>query len=130
VRHLAHADRGVLAVAGVVDLLDDDDDSADFTARWRRDYGQTIADDGRHPHAHATNLGVRLDVYRAVGGYRQTTGAEDTDLWRRLRLAGVQPLADASIVVATSGRRTGRVADGFAHALATQYPVGGLEAAG
>jgi glycosyltransferase involved in cell wall biosynthesis len=121
VRHLEYAEHGVAAVAGVVDLLDDDE-TAEFAVRWRSDYGSTIAADRTHPHAHATNLGVRLDAYRAVGGFRPCDGAEDTDLWRRLHEAGFEPVADASIVVDTSGRRAGRVRDGFAFALSRLYP--------
>lgn len=121
VRHLAHADRGAVAVAGVVDLFDDDE-AADIALRWRADYGATIADDRSHPHAHATNLGVRLDAYRVVGGFRPCEGAEDTDLWLRLHAAGFEPVADGGIVVDTSGRRAGRVRDGFAYALSTLYP--------
>ncbi len=121
VRHLAHAGRGAVAVAGVVDLFDDEE-AADFARRWRADYGATIAADRSHPHAHATNLGVRLDAYRAVDGFRACTGAEDTDLWLRLHGAGFEPIADGSIVVDTSGRRAGRVRDGFAYALSMLYP--------
>jgi glycosyltransferase involved in cell wall biosynthesis len=121
-RHLDHARRGAPAVSGIVDLIDSAD-VTQFRPRWQADYGATIAPDHRHPYAHATNLGVRLDAYREVGGFHDLTGAEDADLWRRLRAAGLAPVADAQIVVDTSGRRRGRVAAGFAHALATLYPV-------
>jgi hypothetical protein len=121
-RYLQHAERGAVAVAGVVDLIDDHD-AAGFVDRWRSDYGATLGDDGRHPHVHAANLGVRLDAYVRVGGFGDLARAEDIDLWRRLRSIGVEPVADASIVVWTSGRRHGRVAQGFAHALALAYPT-------
>jgi glycosyltransferase involved in cell wall biosynthesis len=121
-RYLEHARLGEIAVAGVVDLIDDSDAVA-FGDRWRADYGATLEVDGRHPHVHAANLGLRLDVYTLVGGFGAVERAEDIDLWRRLRSAGVEPLADSSIVVATSGRRQGRVEEGFAHALALAYPT-------
>ena len=120
VRHVAHAQNGAVAVSGIVDLIEGVD-VARFRSRWRSDYGARIADDHRHPYAHATNLGVRLDAYRAVGGFRDVAGEEDGDLWSRLRARGIEPLSDARIVVDTSGRCHGRVAEGFAHALGTLY---------
>jgi glycosyltransferase involved in cell wall biosynthesis len=122
-RYIEHARRGELAVAGIVDLLDDAD-AAEFVDRWRSDYGATLGLAGHHPHVHAANLGVRLDAYLLVGGFDALERAEDIDLWRRLRSAGIEPLADSSIVVRTSGRRHGRVREGFAHALALAYPTG------
>lgn len=121
-RYLEHARAGALAVAGVVDLIDDAD-AAGFVDRWRTDYGATLGADGRHPHVHAANLAVRLDAYLLVDGFGDVARAEDIDLWRRLRDVGVEPVADTSIVVATSGRREGRVERGFAHALALAYPT-------
>mgnify|MGYP003135085608 CR=1 FL=1 len=122
VRYIRHAEAGALAVAGVVDLFDDGE-SSDFRSRWRTDYGSSLFADGTHPHAHAANLGVRLDAYRGSGGFRDVGPADDRDLWRRLRAGGVEPVADSSIVVDTSGRRTGRVPAGFATALSTLYPL-------
>lgn len=125
-RHLRHAGSGALAVSGIVDIVDGDEhDHEALRARWLADYRGPIDEDHRHPYAHATNLGVRLDAYRAAGGFRDQTGQEDTDLWRRLRGQGMEPLADARIVVDTSGRRRSRVPRGFAHALATLYPEAG-----
>lgn len=123
VRHLRHAERGALAVSGVVDIFDDNEHGP-LRARWRADYREPIDEYHRHPYAHATNLGVRLDAYRAVEGFRDLAGEEDADLWQRLRAHGMEPLADARIVVDTSGRRRSRVPRGFAHALATLYPDG------
>lgn len=122
-RHLAHAADGALAVAGIVDLIDDED-ASDFLGRWRSDYGATLDGSGSHPHVHAANLGVRLDVLVRAGGFGELERAEDLDLWRRIRAIGIEPVADTGIVVETSGRRLGRVAAGFAHALASLYPAG------
>jgi glycosyltransferase involved in cell wall biosynthesis len=121
-RFVHHAELGARAVAGVVDLFDEGE-SSDFRDRWRDDYGSTMRPDGTHPHAHAANLGLRLDVYRCSGGFRDVGPADDRDLWQRLRARGVEPIADSSIVVDTSGRRTGRVPAGFATALSTLYPI-------
>jgi hypothetical protein len=122
VRYVRHAEAGALAVAGVVDLFDDGE-SSDFRDRWRSDYGASMCSDGTHPHAHAANLGVRLDAYRCSGGFRDVGPADDRDLWQRLCVGGVEPVADSTIVVDTSGRRTGRVPSGFAAALSTLYPL-------
>lgn len=119
-RHLAHADRGALAVAGVVTLADDDDGRR-IRRRWSSDYEATFADDGGHPHVHAANLGIRLDVHMGVGGFAPIDRIEDIDLWTRLRAVGVEPVADSSIMVSTSARPIGRVAGGFAAALSRLY---------
>ncbi len=120
-RHLQHAAQGAPAVSGIVDLIDDGT-YATLRDRWRADYREPIGRDHRHPYSHATNLGIRLDAYRAVGGFRDLSGEEDADLWRRLRAVGMEPRADARIVVDTSARRRNRVPEGFALALATLYP--------
>jgi glycosyltransferase involved in cell wall biosynthesis len=115
-RYLAHAQRGAVAVAGVVSLRAGAD--ADRVgAAWWADYGPTLAVDGTHPHVHAANMGVRADVLQAAGGMPAVGRAEDQVLWRRLRAAGVAPVADARLVVATSARLQARVPRGFAHAL-------------
>lgn len=119
-RFLTHARRGATAVAGVVELIDDDDGRRVGDAWWG-DYGATIEPDRSHPHVHAANLGIRFDVYRAVGGFADLERAEDIDLWRRLRAAGHEPVADGDLVVATSARLEGRVEVGFAAALQRLY---------
>ena len=119
-RHLAHARRGEVAVAGTVDLLDDHDGRR-IRSAWSADYGATITAERTHPHVHAANLGVRLDVFSQVGGFGDDERAEDLDLWRRLRAAGHVPVADADIVVGTSARPFGRVELGFAGALRRLY---------
>lgn len=118
--YLSHHRRGEVAAAGIVDLIDDEVGLL-IGERWRRDYGATVAVDLTHPHVHAANLGVRLDVYEQVGGFGDLERAEDIDLWRRVRAAGHVPVADGSIVVSTSARMSGRVELGFAHALQRLY---------
>ena len=75
------------------------------------------------PPARAGEDSTALLMQREAGLPGGYSGAEDIDLWRRLRSAAIEPLADSSIVVATSGRRHGRVREGFAHALALAYPT-------
>ena len=115
-RHLDHAARGALAVAGVVTLTDDLDGRR-AAASWAIDYAPTVSASAGHPHVHAANLGIRLDVYDAIGGFHDLDRAEDIDLWRRVRAAGVAPVADATLAVSTSARLDGRVELGFASAL-------------
>lgn len=119
-RFLTHAAHGAVAVAGVVELIDDEDGRRVGPA-WRTDYGATISADGSHPHVHAANLGVRMDVYTEAGGFAGLERAEDIDLWRRIRAIGHAPVADAGLVVATSARLAGRVEVGFASALQRLY---------
>lgn len=123
--YLAHHRRGEVAAAGIVDLIDDEGGRS-IGERWRRDYGATVAVDLTHPHVHGANLGVRLDVYDAVGGFGDLDRIEDIDLWRRVRGAGHVPVADAAIVVSTSARTTGRVDRGFAFALRQLYVDGAV----
>jgi hypothetical protein len=116
----AHADGGAVAVAGIVSLTDDADGRR-ITDRWTGEYGATLLADGTHPHVHAANLAVRLDVYDRVGGFHALPRAEDIDLRDRLQALGHHLHADAGWVVQTSARLDGRVHRGFAHALATLY---------
>lgn len=115
--YLDHHRRGAAAVAGIVDLTDDDDGRL-IAHRWRGDYRATLADDLSHPHVHAANLGIRFDVYDEVGGFGDRDRIEDIALWRRVRGGGHATVSDASIVVATSARMTGRVQLGFGFASA------------
>ena len=110
---LALADRGADAVAGIVEL------DVDADERLRRAFGAsyTLGRDGTHRHVHGANLGVRANVYGAVGGWRHLHTGEDHDLWRRLQTAGTCVSATAS-VVRTSGRLAGRAPLGFADDLA------------
>lgn len=119
-RYLRHHERGEVAVAGIVGLLDDCDGRR-IGHRWRADYGSTLAPDGGHPHVHAANLGVRLDVLDQAGGFGNSERIEDIELWDRVRALGIVPRADANIVVGTSARLDGRVRLGFAAALERIY---------
>ena len=119
-RHLVHARAGHTAVAGTVDLFDDEEGRR-IRPAWIVEYGASITSERTHSHVHAANLGVRLDAFLDVGGFGDRERAEDIDLWTRLRAAGHRPVADADIVVATSARPIGRVELGFAGALRRLY---------
>jgi hypothetical protein len=110
------ASRGVHGVTGVIDVDDFGEHEPHVPRRFRATY--TINADGTHPHVHGANLGVRLDAYLRAGGWAPLAHSEDHDLWRRLRERGAALVADASLIVRTSGRRVGRAPCGFADALA------------
>jgi glycosyltransferase involved in cell wall biosynthesis len=113
---LALAEAGVEAVTGIVDVDDFCEHDAGVAQRFRESYA--IYPDGRHPHVHGANLGVRGDAYLRAGGWSELATAEDHDLWNRLRKAGCNCVSFARMSVITSGRRVGRAPHGFAGALA------------
>ncbi|MFC7431627.1 MULTISPECIES: glycosyltransferase [unclassified Agrococcus] len=109
--HLALADAGADAVLGLVHLASDDA-SAAALARWhaRSQVGDRI---------HGANLGVRLDAYRAAGGFPPLAAHEDVSLVAALRDAGRRVVTTPRASVRTSGRRDGRAPSGFAGHLRT-----------
>jgi cellulose synthase/poly-beta-1,6-N-acetylglucosamine synthase-like glycosyltransferase len=118
---LALAQAGVGAVTGIVDVDDFREHDAGVAQRFRETYA--IYPDGRHPHVHGANLGVRADAYLRAGGWRKLATAEDHDLWNRLKKAGCNCVSFARMSVMTSGRRVGRAPHGFAGALAAHNAV-------
>lgn len=119
VAHVAHARRGLIAVAGTVALARERRPGGPTDELVRRRFAQRyrLGDDGTHTHVHGANLGVRADAYAAAGGWSSLTTAEDHDLWRRLVALG--PTASPSALrVATSARLRGRAPRGFAVGLA------------
>ena len=114
-RQLAHAADGADAVAGIVDLDERTTGAAllrEFRATYRL-HGPT------HAHAHAANLGVRADAYRAVGGWgRHVVVGEDHHLVRRLTNRRFIVRHPTDVVVTTSSRTVGRLPAGFATRLA------------
>ena len=115
VDQLAIAQRGVAAVAGIVDVDDFTEHAEGVETRFRLSY--VVHADGSHPHVHGANMGVRADAYVRAGGWMNLSTAEDHDLWNRLRSGGHRHESDARLQVLTSGRRTGRAPLGFAGAL-------------
>lgn len=123
-RQLAAADCGVVGVAGIVAL---DGATEQLLESFEQMYSVGI-DATAHPHVHATNLGVRADALRSVGGWSPIATGEDHDLWDRLRDGGLSCVADPALVVSTSARRAGRAPAGFASvmaALAAPIAAGG-----
>jgi cellulose synthase/poly-beta-1,6-N-acetylglucosamine synthase-like glycosyltransferase len=116
-RQLAHAEDGVDAVTGLVDLQP----AAHLTAVLRARYAQVVAAGIRplsHDHVHGANFGVRGSAFLAVGGYRPIRTGEDRDLWFRLLDAGFTLRQPLDLMVRTSARVVGRAEGGLADLLA------------
>ena len=109
--HVAWADAGLDAVAGLVDVAWEDDQR--LLAR-RFAAARTAAGTGiGHRHVHGANLGVRGDRWVEVGGCGAGDDGEDGELWRRLHAAGIATLGVTDLRVRTSGRLHGRASRGF-----------------
>ena len=66
-----------------------------------------------HRHVHATNLGVRASVYRAVEGFPDVAAHEDLALVTACEAAGASVDWSAAAPVVTSARRSHRTPTGF-----------------
>lgn len=67
-----------------------------------------------HPHVHGANLGIRADVYAAVGGWQPLAAGEDEALAARASaLPGVRVVRTAQNSVRTSARDVARAPRGF-----------------
>jgi glycosyltransferase involved in cell wall biosynthesis len=116
VEQLLLAGKNAEAVAGTVEVDSFEEHGPEVLERFRASY--VIGSDGSHSHIHGANLGIRGDVYRNAGGWRELETAEDHDLWHRLRELGARRISVDHTRVVTSGRRAGRAPHGFAEALA------------
>lgn len=123
--HRDHGRAGVAAVAGIVDILLDDDATPAVVDIFARTY---VVESDTHHHVHGANMGVRADVYLGVGGFASIDVAEDHALWNVIRNAGHRCVATTALRVSTSGRRVGRAVGGFADRLDSL--VGVVEVAG
>ena len=70
-----------------------------------------------HHYAGGANIGVRANVYRALGGFAPLPCGEDARFVDDAARAGWRVRRDSACVVRTSGRRNGRVAGGMASLL-------------
>ncbi len=73
--------------------------------------------------AGGANLGIRADVYAAIGGYRPLPRGEDRDLMQRVLRAGHVPVRVPARVKASS-RAEGRAPGGMATAIAERLRPG------
>lgn len=113
--HVALADAGVDAVVGTVDVLDWSPRPASMEGLFRRQYALA-----RDPApVHGANLGIRLEAYRAAGGFAPLPCGEDEALVEALRRAGRVVACTTAAPVTTSARVDGRALGGFADTLTT-----------
>ncbi|MCB7135548.1 glycosyltransferase [Cellulosimicrobium marinum] len=111
-RHVELAEAGADVVVGTVrprlaDL------SADRAAVWRATHVPGHA----NGHVHGANLGLRLSVYRAAGGFAPVAEHEDVALVAAARRTGARLVPDAACEVLTSARLVGRTPGGYARHL-------------
>lgn len=109
--HLGHAEKGVHAVAGIIEVDSFHEHDPSVASAFARRY--PIGLEGEHPHIHGTNLGVRADAYWAAGGWAAVSTGEDHALWSRLKGSGAHLVSTIEAPVRTSGRAWGRAPDGF-----------------
>ncbi|PTR27682.1 glycosyl transferase family 2 [Rhodococcus sp. OK519] len=94
-----------------------------YERRYRRRDGSV------HGHVHGANLGIRADVYGALGGFHAHATGEDVDLVDRLQRAGHRIAWDEQSIVSTSDRRDPRAPGGFGqylHSVAAASGSSGL----
>ncbi|WP_207630371.1 MULTISPECIES: glycosyltransferase family 2 protein [unclassified Actinopolyspora] len=111
--HLRHAEGGTHAVAGRAMIRRWSGPAA--PARYR--YEALVAEHvhaGGHHHVYGANLGVRADVFAALGGFPAVATGEDHALWRRIVEAGWVTGQPNELVVFTSDRTRGRAHGGLA----------------
>jgi hypothetical protein len=112
------AQSGYDAIAGSVELLTDQDRTDAVDELFRRNY-QTGP--SSHTHVHGANMGMRAAAYMAAGGFACLSVSEDRQLWNELGRRGFRLISPVSLRVETSARLQGRVAGGFAHAIANSW---------
>ena len=114
-RQVAHAENGIHAVAGTVDLFDDADRTEAVVATFADNY---LIGASTHLHVHGANLGIRGDAYLDVGGFPPIALAEDHAIWSLLEHEGYRCLSALDMAVSTSARLRGRAIGGFADTIA------------
>lgn len=109
VAQVQEADRGAQLMLGTVVPAHGLDPVAEQT--W---FDRHSMRDG-HPHIHGANLGIRADVYSALGGWPTHSTGEDVALVERAVAAGnLKIVRTARVPVCTSTRLQGRAPRGFA----------------
>jgi glycosyltransferase involved in cell wall biosynthesis len=99
-------------VAGMIGTVRPDFD--DLSSNQIRVWQATHTPGKPNGHVHGANLGVRADVYLAVGGFLAEPAHEDVTLVDRLVAHGATLLPSDECEVITSGRRQGRTPEGYA----------------
>ena len=125
-RQLAHVAAGGRAIAGLIEL--DEDEARDLPPgvreRRERDAGMRLRrlrssdPEAGHHHFAGASLGVTAATYRAVGGIEPLAALEDAGFAARLAAHHVPILRASDVRVATSPRTDGRVGRGLSVDLA------------
>ncbi|MGR3496037.1 glycosyltransferase [Citreimonas sp.] len=126
---MRHALRGNAAVLGRIEGLDDlppplmaavcdAGRTEDSYMRLSLEFARLVSDPGATPlglnTAGGANLGIRRDVYRAVGGFRALPSREDRELVDRIVAAGHRSIRSDEALVRASMRPDGRAPGGMA----------------
>lgn len=108
IRQVMWAESGMDLVVGTVEPADCGDPAV--LAAWHSRHRLTEG----HPYVHGANLGMRADLWRAVGGFGRRTVSEDVALVARARAWSDRWVSTDTTRVATSARLSGRAKGGFA----------------
>jgi glycosyltransferase involved in cell wall biosynthesis len=103
---------GNVGWVGTIEVADHGDLTAEHLDGFRAVY--RAWDGPIHPHVHGTNLGIRADAYRHIGGFSPLPTGEDHDLLARLSATGLPIARSPHAPVLTSTRTHGRAPAGFA----------------
>ena len=112
---LAYEAEGADVVVGTVTVADWRDHPAAVPHLFAGLYA--TADSPGHEHVHGANLGVRASTYLRAGGIAPLALAEDHAFVAACVAVGAEVARVADLPVATSARRQGRAAGGFADLL-------------
>ncbi len=125
-RQLAHVAAGARAIAGLIEL--DEDEARELPPgvreRRERDAGARLRrlrssePEAAHHHFAGASLGVTAATYREVGGIEPLAALEDAGFAARLAAHHIPILRASDVRVATSSRSDGRVARGLSIDLA------------
>ena len=125
-RQLAHVTAGARAIAGLIEL--DEDEARDLPpgVRERREHEATnrlrrlraTDPDAGHHHFAGASIGVTAATYREVGGMEPLAELEDAEFAARLARHHVPVLRASDVRVRTSARADGRAGRGLALDLA------------
>jgi glucosyl-3-phosphoglycerate synthase len=125
-RQLGHVRAGARAIAGLIELDDDEAGELPQAVLGRRERDAVArlwrvrrADpDAGHHHFAGASIGVTAATYRAVGGIEPLAALEDAGFAARLTQHEVPILRASDVKVQTSARSDGRVARGLSVDLA------------
>jgi glycosyltransferase involved in cell wall biosynthesis len=109
IRQIYLANQGADVIVGAVHP-----NEAELDEERRHAWQLTHLDGQAHGHVHGANLGIRANVYHAVGGFAPLMEHEDVDLVTRAAASRAEVRGTAENDVITSGRLEGRTDGGYA----------------